>query len=71
MHIPAEQTFSGSRNAIRLITLWTFLIFGQKRRATSAGLPSASVRLEGVLVAVWWFVVLGACAYGFMLGMGG
>ena len=122
MDTPPEQTVSGSRNAIRLITLWNFLIFGlfvippahrwvdrgalalravhledlvgrslqvwlvgstllvtallgwiiwQKWRATRAGLPSASVRLEGVLVAVWWLLVLGACAYAFALGMGG
>jgi hypothetical protein len=43
----------------------------QKRRATSVGMHLASMRLEGILVAVWWLVVLGACAYGFMLGMGG
>jgi hypothetical protein len=46
-------------------TLW------QKRRATSAGLYSPSLVFEGILVAVWWVIVLGACAYGFMLGMGG
>ncbi len=122
MGTPTEQTFSRPRNAIRLITLWNFLLFAlfvipptnrwisrgflslravhleepagrslqvwlvgstllatallgwmlwQKRRATSAGLPSVSVGLEGVLVAVWWLVVLGASAYGFALGMGG
>jgi hypothetical protein len=122
MDIPTEQTFSGSRNAIRLITLWNFLMFGlfvippahrwidrgflalrsihfeepvglslqiwlvvstlgatallvrmiwQKRRITAAGMPSASLGLEASLVGAWWAVVLGACAYGFMLGMGG
>lgn len=114
--------FPISRNAIRLITVWNFLLFGlfvippthrwidrgflalrdvhleepagrflqvwlvgstllatgllgrilwQKRGATRVGLPSASVRLEAVLLAVWWLVVFGACAYGFALGMGG
>jgi hypothetical protein len=43
----------------------------QTRRTTSAGLPSISLRLEKSLVAVWWLVALGACAYGFMLGIGG
>jgi hypothetical protein len=122
MDTATEQTFSRPRNAIRLITLLNFLIFGlvvippahrwvdrgflalravhleelvgrslqiwlvgstllatallgwiiwQKWRATRAGLPSASVNLEGILVAVWWFVVLGACAYAFALGTGG
>jgi hypothetical protein len=56
-------------------TLAATALFGrmlwQKQRATSAGVPLVSVRLEGILIAVWWLVVLGACAYGFMLGMGG
>jgi hypothetical protein len=43
----------------------------QRRRAVSAGIPPAPLRLEGILVAAWWLVALGACAYGFMLGMGG
>jgi hypothetical protein len=43
----------------------------QKRRTMSAGLPSISLQLETTLVAAWWLAALGACAYGFMLGMGG
>lgn len=58
----------GSTLLVTALFGWVLL---QKRRSTSAGLPSTSVRLEGVLVAVWWLVVLGACVYGFALGMGG
>jgi hypothetical protein len=43
----------------------------QKRHMIRAGLPSASLWPEATLVAAWWAVVLSACAYGFMLGMGG
>ena len=43
----------------------------QRRKTISAGLPSVSLRLEKTLVAAWWLAVVGACAYGFMLGMGG
>jgi hypothetical protein len=122
MDTPSKQTFSGSRNVIRLITLWNFLMFAlfvipptnhsinrgflalravnleepvgrslqvwlvgstllvtallgwilwQKRRATLAGMHTASITFEGILVAVWWFVVLGACVFAFALGMGG
>jgi hypothetical protein len=122
MHIKAQQTFSGSRRAIRSITLLNFLVFvlfvtppahrwvdrrflalrsihfeepvgyalevwlvgstlaatallarmiWQRRRTVSAGLPSVSLGLEKTLVAAWWLAGLGACAYGFMLGMGG
>jgi len=121
MHIQARQTLSGSRKAVRSITLFNFLVFvlfvippahrwvdrgflalrsihfeefagysleiwlvgstiaatallarmiWQRRRTVSAGLPSVSLGLEETLVAGWWLVVLGACAYGFMLGMG-
>jgi hypothetical protein len=122
VHIEAQQTFSGSRKAIRSITAFNFLVFAlfvipaahrwvdrgflalrsihfeepvgysleiwlvgstlvatallarmiwQKRRSTSLGLPSLSLRLETTLVAAWWLAVLGACAYGFVLGLGG
>jgi hypothetical protein len=122
MEIQAQQTFSGSRKAIRLITLFNLSIFvmfvippahrwvdrgflvlrsihfeepvgysleiwlsgstlaatallaqmiRRRRRTISAGLPSASLTLEKTLVAAWWLAALGACAYGFMLGMGG
>jgi hypothetical protein len=43
----------------------------QKHKSKEAGSPEVSLRLETVLVAAWWLVVVGACAYGFMLGMGG
>jgi hypothetical protein len=121
MHIPAQQTFSGSRTAVRSMTLLNFLVFvlfvippahrwvdrgflalrsihceepvgysleiwlvgstlaatallarmiWQRRKNISAGLPSVSLRLEKTLVAAWWLAALGACAYGFTLGMG-
>ena len=41
------------------------------RKAKSKGSNPVSLKLEKTLVAVWWLAVLGACAYGFMLGMGG
>lgn len=56
-------------------TLVATALFGRmlwkKRRVTSAEVPSASLRFEGILLLAWWLVVLGASAYGFMLGMGG
>ena len=122
MDTQAQQAFSGSRRAVRSITLLNFLVFvlfvippahrwvdrgflalrsihfeepagylleiwlvgstlaatallarmiWQRRRTISAGLPSVSLRLEKALVAAWWIAALCACAYGFMLGMGG
>jgi len=122
MQIQAQQTFSGSRKAVRSITFFNLLVFvlfvippahrwvdrgflalrsihleepvgysleiwligstlaatallarmiWQRRRAMSEGFPSVSMRLEKTLVAAWWLAALGACAYGFMLGMGG
>jgi heme/copper-type cytochrome/quinol oxidase subunit 2 len=50
------------------LLLWAFW---QGRKAKSAGIASAPVKLEIVLVAVWWLMVIGVCAYGFMLGMAG
>ncbi len=41
------------------------------RRKLSAGIPSVSLRLEATLVIAWWAIVIGTCAYGFMLGMAG
>jgi hypothetical protein len=56
-------------------TLVITTLFGQmvwkNRRATSAGLAVSPLKYEGMLVLTWWLVVLGACAYGYMLGMGG
>jgi hypothetical protein len=54
-----------------LVTALLLRMLWQKRRATSSKVPTIPLRLEGMLVAVWWLVLLGACAYGFMLGMGG
>ena len=36
-----------------------------------AELPISSIRSDGILLLAWWIVLLGVCAYGFMLGMGG
>jgi hypothetical protein len=35
------------------------------------GRPVRSLKFEGILLVTWWIIVVGACAYGFMLGMGG
>jgi hypothetical protein len=44
------------------------LIAWKNRMAT---MPARSVKVEGILLLSWWIIVVGACAYGFMLGMGG
>jgi hypothetical protein len=44
------------------------LVFWKSRRAT---VPIKALRFQGILLLIWRIVVLGACAYGFMLGMGG
>jgi hypothetical protein len=122
MDTQVRQQFSGSRKAIKTITLLNFLIFAvivippahrwvdrgflalrsihfeepvgyslqvwlvvstlvatallariiwHGRTRMSEGLPSVPLGLEKALVAAWWLAALGACAYGFMLGMGG
>lgn len=43
----------------------------KKRRAVSSGISTSPIMFEGVLLLVWWVVLVGACGYGFMLGMGG
>ena len=43
----------------------------QKRRAQSAGKAPLSIRIEGIMVAVWWVIVLVASAYAYMLGLAG
>jgi len=44
------------------------LIGWKNRRAT---LPATSLKFEGILLLSWWIIVMGACVYGFALGMGG
>ena len=44
------------------------LMLWNNRRATP---PVRSIRFDGFLLLTWWLTLLGACAYGFMLGMGG
>jgi hypothetical protein len=51
-----------------IATLLFGLIAWKSRRA---GIPVKSFKPEGILLLCWWIVVLGACAYGFMMGMGG
>jgi hypothetical protein len=41
-------------------TLW------RKRKVPVSGLG-----IEVIMVVAWWLIVLGACVYAFMLGMGG
>ena len=47
--------------------LFTFVVW-KSRRAT---VPIRVLRFEGILLLIWWIIVLGACAYGLVLGMGG
>lgn len=51
-----------------LATVLYGLVVWKNRRATS---PIRSTRFDGILLLVWWIALLGVCAYGFMLGMGG
>ena len=44
------------------------LVTWRNRRAAS---PIRSTRFDGILLLAWWIVLLGVCAFGFMLGMGG
>lgn len=44
------------------------LVGWKNRRAT---LPTRSLKFEGILLLSWWIIVIGACVYGFALGMGG
>jgi hypothetical protein len=44
------------------------LVGWKNRRAT---LPAGSLKFEGILLLSWWIIVVGACVYGFALGMGG
>ena len=54
-------------STISATVLFGFVVW-TNRTATP---PIRAVRLEGILLLAWWFTLLGACAYGFMLGMGG
>jgi len=53
-------------------TITATALFGQvgwkNRRATP---PTQSLKFEGIMLLSWWIVVIGACVYGFVLGMGG
>jgi hypothetical protein len=44
------------------------LIVWQNRRATLTARP---LKFEGILLLTWWIIVIGACVFGFVLGMGG
>jgi hypothetical protein len=56
-------------------TLVATILFGialwRRRRALVAGFAAEQLLLETILITSWWLVVLGACAYAYMLGMGG
>jgi hypothetical protein len=43
----------------------------QRRRSNVPSLLERSLKLETALVVAWWLAVIGACACGFMIGMGG
>jgi hypothetical protein len=43
----------------------------KQRKAMFAGISSPQLSFEGILLLPWWVVLLGICAYGFALGMGG
>jgi hypothetical protein len=51
-----------------LATVLFGLVVWKNRRAAS---PIRSIRFDGILLLTWWIALLGVCAYGFMLGMGG
>lgn len=65
----------------RLVQLWLvgstvfasvlFAVLKWRRRTASLGTPLPQLHVEGALLAMWWFVLMGILAYGFMLGMGG
>jgi hypothetical protein len=44
------------------------LAFWKNRQS---GQPTRSLQFDGILLFTWWVALLAACAYGFMLGMGG
>jgi len=53
-------------------TIVATALFGRMvRKNRRATLPVTSLRSEGMLLLAWWLMLLGACAYGFMLGLGG
>jgi len=53
-------------------TIVATLLFGLiALKNRTSGKPVRSLKPEGILLLSWWIIVVGACAYGFMLGMGG
>jgi hypothetical protein len=42
----------------------------RNRKAVARGRPSEDLRFDSILVTSWWLIVLGSCAYAYMLGMG-
>jgi hypothetical protein len=63
-----ELWLVGSTLFITALLGW---LFWQEDKARAARRRSESLQFEGILVAMWWLIVLGACVYGFALGMGG
>jgi hypothetical protein len=42
-----------------------------KKKKVPPGAPTARIKVEGLLLVLWWLALIGLMAYGFMLGMGG
>jgi hypothetical protein len=49
--------------------LFASILWKKKKMATSV--PGPELKFEGALLMIWWIVLVGLLAYGFMLGMGG
>src|SRR4029079_13621772 len=53
-------------------TIVATVLFGfMLGKAHRAGLSVRSLRFEGILLLAWWVTILAACAFAFMIGMGG
>jgi len=53
-------------------TIIATVLFGlMLRKNRRAAMSITPVRFEGILLLLWWLTLLGTCAYGFMLGLGG
>jgi hypothetical protein len=55
--------------ASTIIATALFSLVGWKNRRDT--LPARSLKFDGFLLLSWWMIVIGACVYGFALGMGG
>ena len=55
--------------ASTIVATALFGLIGWKSRR--ALMPATSLKFDGILLISWWIIVIGACIYGFALGMGG